>query len=139
MTIGAWVFVGIIIFIGLCIAGLLLWGAIDAASYEKGAKIGFSIGAAATLIITAIICVAFIWYRSNSASGQRALKDQESNLNGGISRTVSVYDINGELIRQYFGKFDIETDKDSYVLFDDEDGCRHIIYYTTGTIIIDEN
>lgn len=139
MTIGAWVFVGIIIFIGLCIAGLLLRVAIDAAGYEKGTKIGCSTGSAATLIITAIICVAFIWYRSNSASGQRALKDQESNLNGGISRTVSVYDIDGELIRQYSGKFDIETDKDSYVLFDDEDGYRHIIYYTTGTIIIDED
>lgn len=66
------------------------------------------------------------------------MKDQQSNLNGGIERVVSVYDIDGDLIVQYSGKFDIETDRESYILFDDEQGKRHIIYYTTGTIIVDE-
>ena len=55
-----------------------------------------------------------------------------------IERTVSVYDVNGQLIKEYSGKFDIETDRESYILFDDEDGNRHMIYYTTGTIIVDE-
>lgn len=94
--------------------------------------------AALALILTIAICGVYIWYRSNSESGRRALRDQESNLTGGIERTVSVYDINGNLIKEYSGKFDIETDRASYILFDDENGDRHMIYYTTGTIIIDE-
>lgn len=132
MTIGAWVFVGIIALCGIGIALFLFW----MASVEQSK--GMTIGAVFTLIVTVALCGLFIWYRSNSASGQRALKDQKSNLSGGIERTVSVYDINGELIEQYSGRFDIETDRESYILFDDEQGKRHIIYYTTGTIIVDE-
>lgn len=132
MTIGAWIFAIIIILLGLGIGSFLIWGGF----IEKSS--GLKIGGIATIIIALIICGAFIWYRSNSESGQRALKDQQSDLNGGIERTVRVFDINGELIEEYTGKFDIETDKTSYILFDDENGNRHMIYYTTGTIIIDE-
>lgn len=132
MTIGAWVVVGVFGFFGIALAVL---AAIIAVT-EKSAS--YTAGAILTLIVTVALCGLFIWYRSNSASGQRALKDQQSNLSGGIERTVSVYDINGELIEQYSGKFDIETDRSSYILFDDEQGKRHIIYYTTGTIIVDE-
>ena len=73
----------------------------------------------------------------NTEAGARALKDQQSNFNAGIERVVKVYDVNGELIEQYEGRFDVETTS-SYVLFDDENNKRHMIYYTTGTIIIDE-
>ena len=139
MTIEAWVIVVIIGAIGLSITGFLLWNAITTdRKYEKGLKIGLSIATVATVLVTALICGAFIWYQLNSESGRRALKDQQSNLSGGIERTVSVYDINGQLIKEYSGKFDIETDRESYILFDDEDGNRHMIYYTTGTIIVDE-
>ena len=139
MTIGAWVVVIIIGVFGLSIAGVLLWIAVTTdGTYEKGPKIGFSIATAAVVLVTALICGSFVWYRLNSESGRRALKDQQSNLSGGIERTVSVYDVNGQLIKEYSGKFDIETDRESYILFDDEDGNRHMIYYTTGTIIVDE-
>lgn len=139
MTIGAWVFVIFIGVIGLSIAGFLLWGAVTTdIQYDKGLKIGLSVATAATVLITALISGVYIWYRLNSESGRRALKDQQSNLSGGIERTVSVYDVNGQLIKEYSGKFDIETDRESYILFDDEDGNRHMIYYTTGTIIVDE-
>ena len=139
MTIGAWVFVIFIGVIGLSIAGFLLWAAVTTdIQYDKGLKIGLSVATAATVLITALISGIYIWYRLNSESGRRALKDQQSNLSGGIERTVSVYDVNGQLIKEYSGKFDIETDRESYILFDDEDGNRHMIYYTTGTIIVDE-
>jgi hypothetical protein len=52
---------------------------------------------------------------------------------------VKVYDIDGELLAEYTGKFDIETDHSTYILWDDEMGKRHIIYFTTATIIIDEH
>lgn len=132
MTIGAWLSVGFMGIIGLGIAGITLFFAVEDKS------VGYAIGAVLAFIITVVLCGLLIWYRSTSASGQRELKDQQSNLSGGIERTVSVYDINGELIEQYSGRFDIETDRESYILFDDEQGKRHIIYYTTGTIIVDE-
>ena len=78
-----------------------------------------------------------IWYCNYTESGKRALKTQQSNFDGGITRHVKVYDVNGELIQEYQGKFDIEYDDDR-ILFDDENGLRHIIYYPTGTVIIDE-
>lgn len=69
----------------------------------------------------------------------RACKDFDSDLNGGLNRTVKVYDIDGELVAEYSGKFDIETDHSTYILWDDEDGKRHIIYFSTFNVIIDEN
>ena len=58
-------------------------------------------------------------------------------MNGGIKRKVAVYDIEGDIIAEYQGSFDIEYDDDR-ILFDDENGLRHIIYYPTGTVVIDE-
>lgn len=88
--------------------------------------------------IIAAVCIGGTLFYSNTEAGKRAYKDQQSNISGGIQRTVTVYDINGNIIKQYSGEFDVETDKPNYILFDDEDGKRHVIYNTTGTIIIDE-
>lgn len=52
-------------------------------------------------------------------------------------RTVKVFDVNGNIIYQYDGKIDIEYDE-CRILFDDEEGKRHVIYYTTGTVLIEE-
>ena len=136
MTIGAWILVALILIVLGTIAAFLFYAAHD----EESA--GYAVAGAATLLLAIILCGIFIWYRGNSAAGQRALKDQQSDLQGGISRTVTALDISGNQIAKYSGKFDVETgnsDNASYVLFDDENGKRHIIYYTTGTIIIDEN
>lgn len=132
MTIGA--IICLVIGIILVIAGLSIGGYFI---YDT------EVGAGITCIISGIIIggcfiVGSLIY-SNSETGKRALKDQQSNFGNGISRTVTVYDLNGKIIKEYTGKFDIETDKESYILFDDENGKRHIIYYTTGTITVDEN
>lgn len=132
MTIASIVFVVVIALLGLLVAGLLIYGAVE----EK--SMGLAAGAALALALTAAICIWISWYQLNSESGKRAYKDQQSELNGGIERVVQVYDVNGEMIREYSGRFDVETDKDSYILFDDEEGKRHIVYFTTGTIVIDE-
>lgn len=54
----------------------------------------------------------------------------------GLDRTISVYSENGQLLREYHGKVDIEdNDAGNKVLFDN-DGKRIIVY--GGTVIIEE-
>ena len=95
-------------------------------------------------IVSVLIGIAFISgaiFYLNTEAGKRAIKDMESNLDGGINRVVNVYDVNGEIIKTYEGKFDVEvgnTHGSPYILFDDENNKRRIVYYTTGTIFIDE-
>ena len=132
MTIGTIVIIVTVGIIGLLIAASALAYGIA----EKSA--GFIALGVVIAAVAAAICFLIGWWQLNTESGKRAYKDQQSDLNGGIQRVVSVYDVSGDLIQEYTGKFDIETDNETYILFDDEDGLRHIIYYTTGTIIIDE-
>ena len=91
----------------------------------------------AGILLGAALIIGPIIY-SNTEAGKRALKDQKSNFGDGIERTIKVVDISGDVIQEYSGKFDVETDNDRYILFDDQDGKRHIIYFGTSTIIIDE-
>lgn len=87
------------------------------------------------------LCIGGAIFYLNTESGKRAIKDMKSETSGGINRIVSVYDVNGELITKYEGKFDVEVGNSSgnpYIVFDDENDKRHIVYYTTGTILIDE-
>ena len=129
MTVGAWV---LVIFIGLLSIGA---GALIGSGQNdgQGAIIGILIG----IIITGIILGGMLWYYNSTAAGARALKTQESNFNNGINRKVTVYDMEVDVIQEYEGKFDIEYNDDR-ILFDDENGLRHVIYYPTGTVIIDE-
>lgn len=59
----------------------------------------------------------------------------------GIDRTVTVYDINGEEVAKYTGRFDVEESSQEGVvkIKFDCNGKRHIIYAQTGTVLIDEN
>lgn len=70
------------------------------------------------------------WYAlvlQNTASGQRALVDQESELSNGMERVIRVYTANGDLIAEFEGKIDIEGNDGGYVLFD-YDGKRYTYY-----------
>ena len=95
----------------------------------------------AAAIISFLICLIMwgcaVFYYTHTESGKRAVKTEKSNLSGGITREVKVYDMEGDLIQSYKGKFDVDYDNDR-IIFDDEKGMRHIIYYPTGTVIIDE-
>lgn len=124
---------GIIAICILIIALFIAWYWFD----EKRGAVPWivSIGIAIALCIG--VFVGMNAYYNNTESGKRALKSQESNFNSGIERTVTIYDVNGKVIKQYEGKFDVEYDDDR-ILFDDENGKRHVVYYTTGTVAIDE-
>ena len=127
------------IFICVCLTVLILAGGIYAASLANDDR--SFIGIILSIVVSIVLCVSIwafsIWWFGSTEKGKRALKTQDSNLNGGIERVVTIYDINGNEIQQYQGQFDIEYTNER-ILFDDEDGNRHIIYFKTGTVIVDE-
>jgi hypothetical protein len=126
----------------ICFSALVLIGGLPFGIWlikEEDWGVGIITTILTVLLAAALIIGPFVYMKTET--GKRALKDQQSNFNNGIERVVKVYDVSGELIEQYEGKFDIETsnvNNTPYIVFDDENGKRHIIYYTTGTIIVDE-
>lgn len=82
-------------------------------------------------IVTAILIFALYlgihWFYQNTASGQRALTDQKSELSGGLDRTITVYTADGKVIAQYSGRIDIEGNDGGYVVFD-YNGKRYTYY-----------
>lgn len=131
MTIGAWV--------GFVIAALILIivGLSVGVSLGDGKAAPAVVGTLCGVIASVLVLSFMLWYFGSTEKGKRAIKTQESNLNGGIERTVKVYDINGEIVAEYEGKFDLDHSQ-SRIIFDDENGKRHIIYYNMATVIIDE-
>ena len=93
-------------------------------------------------LVVGLLMIAVVWgvgyFNCNyTAAGQRALKTQKSELGNGINREVIVYDMEGDVLERFSGKFDIEYE-DERILFDDENGNRHVIYFKTGTVIVNE-
>lgn len=133
LTIGNWILI-----IGIALTGI---GFAAAAFYEESTYVGIGL-----LIITIGICVSLIfycnWYNTNTAQGARNLKDQKSNLGGGLEREIIITAEDGREIFHYEGKVDIETNHDgnaNYILFESEEGKRYIIYYgIMDTVLIIE-
>ena len=129
MTVGGWVGFASITAVILLI-GFLVGFAIDE---NKSVAISMAV----SVVLVVFVLIGMLFYYNNTASGKRAYKTQESNFNNGIERIVEVYDAPGNLLKTYNGKFDISYD-DNRIIFDDENGKRHVIYYPTGTVIVDE-
>lgn len=119
MTIAGWVLFAVFAFIigAFAVCAFMMFDSVAAKS--------ISVIVGVTLII--VLLFGMFWYFDNTASGQRALLDQKSDFNNGIERTVTVYTANGEVIAQYTGKIDIDTNDGGYVKFDFE-GKRYIYY-----------
>ena len=132
MTIGGAVlggFISIVVLLG--IIGCIVY-ARDTDSIAVGIM-----GAVIGFILIAGTWLGLVWYFNNTAEGFRKLKTQKSNLTGGITREITVYSMDGKVLEQFRGKFDIEY-ADERILFDDENGDRHIIYFKSGTVIVNE-
>lgn len=87
-------------------------------------------------IIATLLCAGIALMVSGCTSEfDREMKSISSNWNGGLDRTVTVYDMQGEPIKEYTGKIDVEANEGK-VLFD-LDGKRTIIY--NATVIVQEN
>lgn len=119
MTIGGWFGFGFFAVLILCV------GIIGAILIENIPGKIISVVVAILLILG--LFFGMRWYFQNTASGQRALTDQKSNLDNGLERTVTIYTADGEIIAQYTGKIDIEGNDGGYVLFDYE-GKRYTYY-----------
>lgn len=68
-----------------------------------------------------------------SEATKRSMKSLQSEYGGGLDRTVTVYDYNGQPIDSWTGKFDVSEDENK--VFFDLDGKRVII---RGGIVINE-
>lgn len=119
MTIGGW-----IAFV-LFAAFILCAGIVGACLIENVPGKIISVVVAILLILG--LFFGMRWYFQNTASGQRALTDQKSDLDNGLERTVTIYTADGGIIAQYTGKIDIEGNDGGYVLFDYE-GKRYTYY-----------
>ena len=119
MTIGGWCLVGfgwlivVVIAIIVCIFNCDRWWAVVPAIVIA---IGLCIG----------IYAAGKWYYTSTASGIRAMTDQQSELANGLERTITVYTADGGKIAEYHGRIDLEMDQD-YIKFDWK-GKRYIYY-----------
>ena len=97
-------------------------------------------------LIVSVLALVAIWgglivYYNFTAAGQRSMKTQKSELGTGMQREVTVYDMQGDVIDHYEGKFDIDFNSDQSgqrIVFDDEEGLRHVIYPGGGIVIINE-
>ncbi|SCH20472.1 Uncharacterised protein [uncultured Clostridium sp.] len=119
MTIGGWIIFAVI-------TGCLIIGAIF------GAVMCESIAARITIPVLCVLAtigvlIGMLWYFGNTASGQRAMVDQQSDLGNGLDRIVRVYTANGDIIAEFEGKIDIEGNDGGYVLFDYQ-GKRYTYY-----------
>lgn len=87
-----------------------------------------------TVMVFGAVVVIIVGLALSSQSTKRWFKDITSDYTGGLNRTVTVYDYNGNKIESYSGKFDVEYKSDGTVKFD-IDGKRTTI---TGGIIINQ-
>lgn len=119
MTIGGWVVFAII---AIC----LILGAISGAVLCENIAARIMVPILCALATIGLL-VGMLWYFGNTASGQRAMVDQKSDLGNGLNRIVRVYTANGDIIAEFEGKIDIEGNDGGYVLFDYQ-GKRYTYY-----------
>jgi len=117
---------------------VLIIGVIAAGcSFADGTWVRGVLSIVISIVIIGLTWGGTYWYYSNTESGKRALKTQDSNLNNGIEREVIVYDMDGDELEHFRGRFDVDYE-DERIMFDDENGNRHVIYFKSGTVIINE-
>ena len=112
MAIVGWIIIGITALMFGCIL-LVLW------KYGCELKTILISSIASVVIIVGMIIGGF-WYYGNVADGIRVMKDQESALNNGIEREITITAEDGREIFYYKGKCDIETDNGNYILFEEK-------------------
>lgn len=86
-------------------------------------------------IIVIALMVGMLIFAFNGANFQRNLKSWKSNYTGGLYRIVSVYDYNGNLLREY-GPAMIDISESENETFFDYNGTRIVIH--NAIVIVEE-
>lgn len=133
LTIGNYVFLGFLAIVLIAIS-------ISIGVCTDSIALGISSGVISITIFIAAFC-GISWYNTSTASGIRAYKDYQSNIDNGIEREITITAEDGREIFHYKGKVDVESDHtDNYIKFESEEGKRYMIYYgITDTIVIKES
>lgn len=90
---------------------------------------------ALVVIIIVALVIGLLVFMFNGAGFQRTLKSFKSNYTGGLYRTVSVYDYNGNLLREY-GPAMIDISESENETFFDYNGQRIVIH--NAIVIVEE-
>ena len=125
MTIGG--IIGCVFVIALIIVSVFIACVACETTAAKGVWIAVGV------VLCLVTVPGFLFYYNATESGKRAVKTEKSNLSGGIDRTVTVYDYNGNQIDSWTGTFDVTNSE--YETYFDIDGKRVVIH---GGIVINE-
>lgn len=90
---------------------------------------------ALVVIIIVALVIGLLVLVFSGAGFQRTLKSFKSNYTGGLYRTVSVYDYNGNLLREY-GPAMIDISESENETFFDYNGQRIVIH--NAIVIVEE-
>ena len=88
-------------------------------------------------LIVIAIALMIVTPLAGCSSCERWKKDMRSDLSGGLERIVTVYNANGEVLKTYEGKIDLEATNGGIVKFD-LNGQR-IMYYNCYVEVIEKN
>ena len=93
------------------------------------------------IVVGLLLALGNVFWLYGTESGARAIRSFHSETTGGLVREIRVYDMEGDLLESYEGKFDVEV-KEGKVLFDipstDGTSKRVQILHSTGTVVIEE-
>ena len=81
----------------------------------------------AKILIVFMLCMMFL-LGTGCASCERGLKSCNSNLNGGLYRTLNVYSLDGQLLATYEGKIDIDNNANNNSIMFELNGKRYVYY-----------
>ena len=87
------------------------------------------------IILIAALMIGMLIFAFSGANFQRTLKSWKSNYTGGLYRIVSVYDYNGNLLREY-GPAMIDISESENETFFDYNGTRIVIH--NAIVIVEE-
>lgn len=92
-------------------------------------------GSVAIILVVIILVIGLLVLTFNGANFQRTIKSWRSNYTGGLYRIVSVYDYNGNLLREY-GPTMIDISESENETFFDYNGNRIVIH--NAIVIVEE-
>lgn len=81
----------------------------------------------AKILIMFMLCMMFL-LGTGCASCERGLKSCNSDLNGGLHRTLNVYSLDGQLLATYEGKIDIDDNANNNSIMFELNGKRYVYY-----------